>query len=115
MPAKNSLKILFSCIFLTLLGYTAWAGTQQPVLHWGGLTGGPDRYWTIATFLDAYFGFLTFYVWVFYKERRWTRRVAWFIAIMLLGNMAMSAYVLLQLWRLKADQNASVILTAQNR
>jgi hypothetical protein len=115
MPAKTSLKILFSCILLSLLLYTVWASTQQPVQHWGGLTTGPDRYWTIATFMDAYFGFLTFYVWVFYKETRWLPRAAWFIAIMLLGNMAMSAYVLLQLWRLKRDQNASSILIMRNR
>jgi hypothetical protein len=41
---------------------------------WGGLEG-PDRYWTIATLMDAYFGFLTFYVWVFYKEMRWLPRL----------------------------------------
>jgi hypothetical protein len=95
--------------------YTGWASTRQPVLQWGGLTSGPDRYWTIATLMDAYFGFLTFYVWVFFKESRWLPRVAWFIAIMLLGNMAMSAYVLLQLLRLRADQPASAVLTTPNR
>jgi len=115
MPAKTPLKILFSCIFATLLVYTVWASTRQPVLQWGGLTHGTDRYWTIATLMDAYFGFLTVYVWVFYKETRWLLRITWFIAIMLLGNMAMSAYVLLQLMRLKADQSASSILTVQNR
>ena len=76
---------------------------------------GPDRFWTIATLIDAYCGFLTFYVWVFYKEQRWLPRIVWFTAIMVLGNMAMSAYVLLQLLRLKDGQNTSVILTAQNR
>jgi hypothetical protein len=115
MPARIGLKVLFTCIFLTLLFYTAWASTRQPVLQWGGLTTGQDRYWTIATLIDAYCGFLTFYVWVLYKEQRWLPRIAWFIAIMVLGNMAMSAYVLLQLLRLKDGQNASVILTAQNR
>jgi hypothetical protein len=33
---------------------------------------------------------------------------------MLLGNMAMSAYVLLQLARLRDDQPASAILAARN-
>jgi predicted permease len=115
MSTKTSLKILFSCILATLLGFTAWASTQQSVLQWGGLTTGIDRYWTIATLMDAYFGFLTFYVWVLFKEPRWLPRVLWFIAIMLLGNMAMSAYVLLQLLRLKEGQNASSLLIAQNR
>jgi hypothetical protein len=115
MSTKTILKILFSCIFLSLALYTGWASTRQPVLQWGGLTSGPDRYWTIATLMDAYFGFLTFYVWVFFKEARWLARIAWFIAIMLLGNMAMSAYVLLQLLRLRPDQPVSAVLTAPNR
>jgi len=110
MPSKTTLKILFSCIFVTLLVYNSWAATQQPVLQWGGLTTGQDRYWTIATFLDAYFGFLTFYVWVFYKESRGLPRIVWFIAIMALGNIAMSTYVLLQLFRLRPEQEVSAIL-----
>jgi hypothetical protein len=42
-------------------------------------------------------------------------RIAWFIAIMLLGNMAMSAYVLVQLLRLRPDQDAWAILSTRNR
>ena len=60
--------------------------------------------------IDAYYGFLTFYAWVFYKEPRALPRIAWFVAIMLLGNMAMSAYVLLQLARLRSDEPAAAIL-----
>jgi hypothetical protein len=115
MTAKTVLRILFSGIFLALLSYNLWASTRQPLLQWGGLTTGPDRYWTIATFIDAYCGFVTFYVWVFYKESRWLKRVVWFAAIMLLGNIAMSAYVLLQLMRLAPNQEANAILTARNR
>jgi hypothetical protein len=115
MSTKTTLKILFSAIFLSLLIYNGWASTQQPVLQWGGLTTGPDRYWTIATLMDAYFGFLTFYVWVSFKEARWLPRIGWFVGIMLLGNIAMSAYVLLQLLRLRPDQDARTILSARNR
>jgi len=114
MTRKNALVILFCCIFLSMFLVTGWASTRQSVLQWGGLMPGPDRNWTIATLMDAYFGFLTFYVWVFYKEARWLPRIAWFIGIMLLGNMAMSAYVLLQLKRLPQGRDASGILTARN-
>ncbi len=93
---------------------TGWASSQQAVQDWGGLTTGPDRYWTIATLMDAYCGFLTFYVWVLFKETRWLPRAAWFIAIMLLGNMAMATYVLIQLMRLRPEQRASEILAARN-
>ena len=115
MSTRTTLKLLFAGILLTLLIYTAWAGLRQPVWQWTGLTSGPDRYWTIATLLDAYFGFLTFYVWVFYKETRWSRRILWFIVIMLLGNMAMSSYVLLQLFQLQPSQSAADILLRRNR
>jgi hypothetical protein len=113
MSSKAFLRILFGGIFLALLAFTGWASTQQPVFEWGGLVRGPDRYWTIATLMDAYFGFTTFYVWVFYKERGWLARGLWFVAIMALGNMAMASYVLLQLARLEAGQPASDILLAR--
>jgi hypothetical protein len=115
MTHKSPVTILFCGIFLTMLLVTVWASLHQPVLQWQGLTLGPDRYWTLATLMDAYCGFVTFYVWVFYKEMRWLPRVLWFIGIMFLGNMAMSAYVLLQLLRLPRHQAASSILTARNR
>lgn len=107
---KNVLRLIFGFIFLSLLAYTSWASSQQPVWEWQGLVTPPDNHWTIATLVDAYYGFLTFYVWVFYKEPRALPRIGWFVAIMLLGNMAMSAYVLLQLARLRADEPAAAIL-----
>ena len=114
MTARQGLKCLFGTILATMICYTAWAATRQPLLHWTGLTRGPDRYWTIATLLDAYFGFLTFYVWVFFKERRWFGRIAWFVAIMLLGNMAMSVYMLLQLRALRPGAPLLEILSVRN-
>jgi hypothetical protein len=111
---RTALRIIFGFIFVTLLAYTSWAGTQQPVWEWRGLLVPPDRWWTIATLLDAYYGFLTFYVWVFFKEQRAAPRVAWFVAIMLLGNMAMSAYVLLQLARLPEGAPTAEILSRRN-
>ncbi|MFO1425994.1 MAG: DUF1475 family protein [Steroidobacteraceae bacterium] len=110
---KTLLQLLFGAIFLTLLAGTVWASLHQPVWEWQGLTREPDRGWTIATMLDAYGGFLTFYAWLHYKEQRWSRRVGWFVAIMLLGNMAMSAYVLRQLARLRPDEPAATILAAR--
>lgn len=59
----------------------------------------PDP-WFRATLADAYFGFVTFFVWVAYKERGFLRQAVWFVLIMALGNIAMSVYVLIQLFRL---------------
>lgn len=110
MKVRTLLMTLFAAILLSLLGYTLWASAQQPVWQWQGPTSGPDRWWTIATLLDAYYGFITFFVWVCFKERGPVARVLWFVAIMALGNMAMSAYVLLQLHRLKPGEPVSSIL-----
>jgi hypothetical protein len=111
---KTLLRLIFGFIFLSLLAYTSWASTQQPVWAWQGLVTPPDNAWTIATLVDAYYGFVTFYVWVFYKEPRALPRVGWFAAIMLFGNMAMSAYVLLQLGKLREDEPAEAILVRRN-
>lgn len=114
MTTRTGLKILFSSILAGMIVCTGWAGAHQAVQNWGGLTDSPDRYWTIATLMDAYCGFLTFYVWVLFKEARWLPRLLWFIAIMGLGNMAMAAYVLWQLRKLRPEQAASAILVARN-
>ena len=108
--AKAFLAAIFISIFVSLLIVTAYASAQQPVWQWQGLTAGPDRFWTWATLLDAYFGFITFYVWVAYKETQAQRRILWFVAIMLFGNMAMAAYVLWQLQQLPREASFSQLL-----
>jgi Protein of unknown function (DUF1475) len=113
MKSRWPLLLLFGTIFLSLLTCTIWASLHQPVSAWTGLTAPPNHYWTIATMMDAYYGFVTFYVWVLFKEARFVPRITWLIAIVLLGNMAMSAYVILQLWRLGPNQNPALILTAR--
>ena len=114
MSARTILRLLFGFVLLPMIGVTGWATSRQPVWAWGGLTQPPDNAWTIATLFDAYYGFITFYVWVVYKEPRWVPRVLWLIAILLLGNMAMSAYVLWQLRKLPADAPMATLLTARN-
>lgn len=111
---KRALQCLFAFILLSLTTYNVWVSTRQSVLDWGGLTTAPDNLWTIATLIDAYYGFITFYVWVLWKETRALPRALWFLAIMLLGNVAMSAYVLRQLARLKSTDSMVVLLSARN-
>jgi len=114
MTARAALRLLFGAILVTMIGVTTWASLRQPVWQWGGLTQAPDNGWTIATLCDAYFGFVTFYVWLAWKERRWLPRVAWLIAILLLGNMAMATYVLLQLRRLPKEAPMATLLTERH-
>lgn len=92
------LKILFSVILLTMLYVTISASLDRGVFE-AGATLWPDP-WFRATLADAYFGFLTFFVWVAYKERGLLKKTIWFVLIMTLGNVAMSIYVLIQLFKL---------------
>lgn len=114
MQTRTLLSAFFILVMIAMLLVTGWATMLQPVWEWGGLTTPPDHAWTIATLVDAYCGFLTFFAWVCFKERRFVRRVIWFIAIMLLGNMAMAAYCLLELSRLKSGDSMETLLVRRN-
>ena len=85
-----------------MLAVTVRASLVRSVLDNGPLM---RDVWFQATLADAYFGFVMFYVWVFYRERTISRRAGWFVGIMLLGNIAMATYALLAL-RTAADTPA---------
>ena len=106
MKARVLLICTFSLIFLTMLLVTAWASWCQAV--WASKMF--NEPWAVATFADAYCGFLTFFVWVAYKENSVWKSMLWFLLIMALGNIAMSGYVLWQLWGLRADEPFSKML-----
>jgi len=112
--SKTVLTVVFAFIFASLLLFTGDASFRQPVWAWTGLTRPPDNWWTAATLMDAYYGFTTFFIWVLYKERRVLPRIGWFVAIMLLGNMAMSVYVLRQLSRLRPGEDLGQLLVSRN-
>ena len=111
---KRVLQVLFTFILVSLTAYNVWVSTRQPVWEWGGLTTAPDNLWTIATLIDAYYGFVTFYVWVLWKETRALPRAPWFVGIMLLGNIAVSACVLRQFARLTPADSMHTLLSARN-
>lgn len=104
----RTLRILFSFIFIGIIAATVWASLEKNVL-WGFEWIFQER-WGVATLADAYFGFLTFYAWVFYKETSWPGRIGWFIGIMIFGNIAMSFYMLRLLFRLDESATAADIL-----
>jgi hypothetical protein len=105
---KLLLKFLFGCIFVFMVGITIRTGLSVSLsAAWPSYTANP---WAMATLYDSYFGFVTFYVWVFYKERSLWARAMWLVLIMGLGNIAISFYVLIQLFQLKPDETAAKIL-----
>ncbi len=106
------LRLLFATILVSMLWVTGWASLRCPLFAVPrAVIGHP---WFIATLFDTYWGFLTFYIWVAYKQTAWTARVAWFLAIMLLGNIAMSSYCLRELSRKRTGTPVTEILTCKD-
>lgn len=102
------LKLLFGFIFAWMVFATIHTSFKVSLWEaWSSFAANP---WAVATLYDAYAGFITFFIWVVYKERRAGARILWFVLIMCLGNIAMSAYVLRELFRLPATEKVESIL-----
>ncbi len=93
------LRLLFAAVLVGMLAVTTVATLDRGVFEAAAdLWSDP---WFRATLADAYFGFLAVYCWIAYKERTVARRVVWFVLLMALGNIAIAAYLLYQLFRLR--------------
>ncbi len=107
------LRVFFIIVLVSMLWVTSWASLECAL--WRTPRAVATHPWFIATLFDTYWGFLTFYCWVFYKEASWARRVIWLVAILLLGNIAMAVYVLNKLFRLPADASVEDLLLRRPR
>lgn len=103
-----ALRSIFLLVLLSMLTMTAMASLDRGIFEAGSELW--THLWFRATLADAYFGFLTVFVWIAYKERTWSRRVLWFILLMLLGNIAIALYLLIQLFRLPANARMEDLL-----
>ena len=106
------LRIFFTVVLGSMLGVTTWAGSQVSLFAIPRSVGGHP--WFIATLFDAYWAFFTFYFWLAYKELTWLSRVLWFAAVVLLGNIAMASYCLIQLWRVPINAKIEQVLLRGN-
>lgn len=102
------LRVLFAGMLAGMLVVTISASFEQSIVEASRVLW-PDP-WFRATLTDAYFGFLTVYVWIAYKERSLVARVVWFLAVMGLGNIAIASYVLLQLRCVKPGEPLERVL-----
>ncbi len=92
------LKLIFLGVLGAMIAVTTVASLERGVFEAAGeLWSDP---WFRATLADAYFGFLVIYLWIAYREPTRTAKVLWFGLLMLLGNIAIAVYVLIQLVRL---------------
>ena len=112
-PMILFLRGLFILVLATMLGVTTWASLHTPLFAIPRPVF--THPWFIATLADAYWGFVTFFVWVAWKEQTLAARILWFIAIVLLGNIAMSVYMLRQLFALPKQADLSQLFGTRNR
>lgn len=105
---------LFGAIFVVMISVTLWASFQANLLDPAVRSAFNAQPWAIATLFDAYCGFIAFYVWVAYRERGAGVKILWLLLILLLGNIAMSLYVLQQLLRLKPGEPLSALLARRD-
>jgi hypothetical protein len=104
---KLFLKLLFGFIFAFMVAMTVRTSLQ--VSLWSALPSFAASPWAMATLYDAYFGFLTFFCWLAWRERLLGVKILWFVLIMTGGNIAMSLYVLLQLFALPPEESVSAL------
>jgi len=91
---------------------TSWASLHCPLFDIPGEVMGHP--WFLATLLDAYWGFITFYVWAAWKERSGVARGLWLVNVLLLGNFAMAAYFLRELFVIRTSEEIGLVFTRRN-
>lgn len=73
------MKLFFSLMLISIIVVSAWASLDQNVFE--GFHYLVQNRWGIATFFDTYFGFLTIYLWIAYKEKNFTSKLLWFVLV----------------------------------
>lgn len=99
-------------VIASMLAVTSWASLHTPLFDIP-----PEvicHPWFLATLLDAYWGFITFYVWAAWKERSRTARVLWLVNVLLLGNFAMAAYFLRELFVIRTTPEIGLVFRRRN-
>ena len=102
------LRIAFTLVLIAMSGVTTWASNS--VALWKMPREVATHPWFIATLFDTYFAFLTFWAWVAYKEKSLVARLVWLVGILVLGNFAIAAYMLRELFRVPGDAKLETVL-----
>jgi len=111
---KAILIALFSAILLVMICVTLWSASRSSLFDPAVRAAFNAQPWAVATLFDAYCGFITFFVWVACREREPGLKILWLVLILLLGNIAMSFYVLLQLVHLRPGEPVSSLFSPRS-
>lgn len=111
---RRNLTLLSLAALAGLVGVSIWATAQVGIVtairDLAAAPAAGTHPWFVATLFDAYFGFLWFWAWIAYKETSHAARAAWLVLVLGLGNIAMAAYMLLQLRQLPPGAGAAQLL-----
>ena len=104
----RQLAMLFTAILLAILLATGWASSEVAI--WDTPRAVATHPWFIATLVDTYLAFFTFWLWLAYRETSNLSRAIWLVLIFALGNIAMASYVLLALRKLPREAGIEALL-----
>ncbi len=105
------LKILFGVLCVYMMYVVISTSLESNLFkEWSYLGSIP---WMTATLKDFYTNTVVLFAWVAYKERRYAAKALWLVLFVCLGSIAVTFYVLLQLFRLKPGQGAEHVLLRQ--
>lgn len=107
------LRLLFAIVLVSMLWVTTWTSLHQPLGEFARSATFREP-WVLATLLDAYWAFITFFVWVAWRERSLAARALWLVSILLLGNLATAAYLLRELCSVPARTSLGELLARRN-
>ena len=111
---RTKLLLLSLAALAALVGVSIWATSEIGIVTAIRLLleqpAAGTHPWFVATLADAYFGFLWFWAWIAYKETSNLARAAGLVGVLALGNIAMAAYMLIQLRKLPAGAGVERLL-----
>ena len=100
---------LLCLAMIGVMGLLAWSAIQHQDMLTANRLLWPDP-WYRVLLVDAYCGFLWFWLWVAWREQSVLRGAVWFVLIMGLGNLATAGYLLWQLRRWQPGQGVAGLL-----
>ena len=102
------IRVLFGFVFASMLGVSVYASHDRAL--WDLPSEVVSDPWFVATLMDAYWGFLVFWLWVAYRESSLAAKVGWLLGLLLLGNMAVAVYMLIRLFRMGSKDSIESLL-----
>lgn len=107
----TALKIIFSVLLVWITYIVISTSLESSLIkEWSFLGSIP---WMKATLWDFYANIFIITLWMFYKEKLIVLKIVWVILFVCLGSIATCAYVLIKLFKLKANEGVKELLVGK--